>query len=175
MAGEEEVVLGGDGEGVAHEGGSIDDQSSGHGAGDTVERTRLKDGFTSMLTERRIERVEMLFGILLNVHFGVLLGVHHGRDGDTEVGDRAPEVCSEALSAFQLVLYILNSQLFRDVFLHPNSFRPHPLFHVILCPMNNSFAQADLGPGSAAGNLGIGSICTYELSRHSPAPCWSGS
>lgn len=27
-----------------------------------------------------------------SVHFRVLLGVHHSSDGDTEVGDRAPEV-----------------------------------------------------------------------------------
>lgn len=27
-----------------------------------------------------------------SVHLRVLLGVHHGSDGDTEVGDRAPEV-----------------------------------------------------------------------------------
>lgn len=27
-----------------------------------------------------------------SVHFRVLLGVHHSSDGDTKVGDRAPEV-----------------------------------------------------------------------------------
>lgn len=27
-----------------------------------------------------------------SVHLRVLLGVHHGSDGDTEVGDWAPEV-----------------------------------------------------------------------------------
>lgn len=27
-----------------------------------------------------------------NVHLRVLLGVHHSSDGDTKVGDRAPEV-----------------------------------------------------------------------------------
>lgn len=115
----------------------------------------------------------MLFG-MLDVHFGVLLGVHHGRDGDTEVGDRAPEVCSEALSAYQLVLNILNSHS-ETCSSIPIQINLIPLFLFILCPMGNSFAQADLGPGSAAGNSGTGSICTYELSRHSPAPCWSGS
>lgn len=38
VAGEEEVVLGGDGEGVAHESGGVDDQGAGHGAGDTAQK-----------------------------------------------------------------------------------------------------------------------------------------
>lgn len=36
MACEEEVVLGGDSEGVAHEGGSVDNEGTGHGTGDAV-------------------------------------------------------------------------------------------------------------------------------------------
>jgi hypothetical protein len=36
VAGEEEVVLGGDGEGVAHERGRVDGQGGGHVAGDAV-------------------------------------------------------------------------------------------------------------------------------------------
>ena len=36
VACEEEVVLGGDSEGVAHEGGSVDNEGTGHGAGDAV-------------------------------------------------------------------------------------------------------------------------------------------
>jgi hypothetical protein len=36
VAAEEEVVSGGDGERVAHEGDSVDDQTTGHGAGDTA-------------------------------------------------------------------------------------------------------------------------------------------
>ena len=35
MASEEEVVLGGDGKGVAHESSGVNDESTGHGAGDT--------------------------------------------------------------------------------------------------------------------------------------------
>lgn len=61
----------------------------------------------------------MLSG-MLNVHFGILLGVHHGRNGDTEVGDGAPEVCSEALLANPVVLYILNShsEIFSSIPIH---------------------------------------------------------
>lgn len=36
VACEKEVVLGRDGEGVAHEGGGVDDEGAGHRAGDTV-------------------------------------------------------------------------------------------------------------------------------------------
>lgn len=36
VAGEEEVVLGRDGEGVAHECCGVDDESAGHGAGNAV-------------------------------------------------------------------------------------------------------------------------------------------
>lgn len=36
VAAEEEVVGGGDGERVAHESDSVDDQTTGHGAGDTA-------------------------------------------------------------------------------------------------------------------------------------------
>lgn len=36
VAGEQEVVLGGDGKRVAHEGSGVDDQSTGHGTGDTA-------------------------------------------------------------------------------------------------------------------------------------------
>lgn len=38
MAGEEEVVLRGDSEGVAHEGSGIDEQAAGHCTGDTAEK-----------------------------------------------------------------------------------------------------------------------------------------
>jgi hypothetical protein len=38
MAAEEEVVYGGDGEGVAHEGGRVTTESEGHGSRDTVSR-----------------------------------------------------------------------------------------------------------------------------------------
>jgi hypothetical protein len=43
---------------------------------------------------------------VLDVHFGVLLGVHHGRNGDTEVGDGAPEVCKEALSVNLVIKHV---------------------------------------------------------------------
>lgn len=36
VAGEQEVVLGGDGKGVAHESSRVDNESTGHLAGDTV-------------------------------------------------------------------------------------------------------------------------------------------
>jgi hypothetical protein len=36
MASEEEIVRRSDGEGVAHEGGSVNDQGTGHGTGDTI-------------------------------------------------------------------------------------------------------------------------------------------
>jgi hypothetical protein len=49
--------------------------------------------------------MEVCFAVL-DVHFGVLLGVHHGRNGDTEVGDGAPEVCEEALSANPVIKHI---------------------------------------------------------------------
>lgn len=44
MAGEQEVVLGGDGKRVAHEGSGVDDQSTGHGTGDTAGRDRVSHG-----------------------------------------------------------------------------------------------------------------------------------
>lgn len=42
---EEEVVLGSDGERVAHEGGSVDEQAAGHGTGDAAEKSQSqRDG-----------------------------------------------------------------------------------------------------------------------------------
>ena len=41
VAGEQEVVLGGDGESVAHESCRVNDESTGHLAGDTVERDNM--------------------------------------------------------------------------------------------------------------------------------------
>lgn len=35
----------------------------------------------------------------VHIHFRVLLRVHNSRDGDTEVGGRAPEICTMIMSA----------------------------------------------------------------------------
>lgn len=40
MAGEEEVILGSNSEGITHESGSVNDQNTGHGAGDTARRDK---------------------------------------------------------------------------------------------------------------------------------------
>lgn len=93
MAGEEEVVRGSDGEGVAHEGSGVDGQGGGHRAGDTVQGRRVKATFTCIEPTIMGKTVAVL-----NVHLRVLLGVHHSRNGDTEVGDRAPEVCAIMVS-----------------------------------------------------------------------------
>lgn len=53
-----------------------------------------------------MDKMEVCFAVL-DLHFGVLLGVHHGRNGDTEVGDGAPEVCRKALSANPAIKHIL--------------------------------------------------------------------
>jgi hypothetical protein len=45
-----------------------------------------------LLTRAREQRIADHMR-LLDVHLGVFLGVHNGRNGDTEVRGRAPEVC----------------------------------------------------------------------------------
>jgi hypothetical protein len=83
VAAEEEVVGGCDGERVAHEGDSVDDQATGHGAGDTAKGCQRIRAGTIWAAASRIQ----------NIHFRVLLGVHHSSERNTEVGDGAPEVC----------------------------------------------------------------------------------
>lgn len=89
MAGEEEVVLGCNGKGVAHESSGIDDKSTSHGAGNTK-----KQAISTLLPiQTELEKSEILSSLCHpNVHLSVLLGIHHSSDGDTEVGDGAPEV-----------------------------------------------------------------------------------
>jgi hypothetical protein len=101
VAEEEQVVLGGDGEGVAHEGRRVDAEGEGHWAGDPVIavivvsmgvlRGRVSGGCRDKARGRVREGGED------NVQVGALLGVHDGCDGNAEVGDGTPEICGEAL------------------------------------------------------------------------------
>lgn len=93
VASEEEVVPRLNGHGVAHECAAVTDESCGHGTGDTVVGTLVSFTVQSDLlvyTARATIRRNMA---LLDVHLGVFLSVHDGRNGNTEVGGRAPEVC----------------------------------------------------------------------------------
>lgn len=81
VAAKEEVICGGDGEGVAHEGTGVEGEGGGHGTGDAVHPLapyRRKRG------ERREE-----------VHLRILAHVCDGGKRDTEVARRAPEICSQ--------------------------------------------------------------------------------
>ena len=94
VATEEEVVPRLNGHGVAHECAAVTDKSCGHGTGDTV--VGILVSFTvqaDLLGVHRARATNRRDMILLNIHLGVFLGVHDGRNGDTEVGGRAPEVC----------------------------------------------------------------------------------
>lgn len=95
MAGEEEVVLRGDGEGVAHEGSGIDEQAAGHGTGDTAEKVSAGQNRANRTWDGSVRTIwrQWRLSVSLNVHIRVLLGIHYSGERNTEVGDRAPEVC----------------------------------------------------------------------------------
>jgi len=94
VATEEEVVPRLHSHGIAHECAAVTDKSCGHGAGDTVIVILVSLPIQSDLPvyKARAHRIATTCH-LLDVHLGVFLGVHDGRNGDTEVGGRAPEVC----------------------------------------------------------------------------------
>jgi hypothetical protein len=105
-----------------------------------------------------------------NVHLRVLLGVHHSRNGDTEVGDRAPEV----------YMIIVRKPSCKQV---PSS-RPRSRGHsitqgqtiILFSSFSSASLMADLGLGGREVRRETrGGFRTYGLSRHSPQPCWSGS
>lgn len=173
MASEQEVVLGGDGEGVAHEGSSVDSQSGGHLAGDTMKR-RVSALVLSSISrggkKREQANSDAIEPVVSNVHLRILLCVHHSRNGNTKVGDRAPEVWDTTLSAIHPAIktrsrissnWDIQSQTTSSLFI------PHFICWVLL-------VEADLSVREAARET-RGGFSTYGLSRHSPAPCWSGS
>lgn len=55
VAGEKEVVLGGDSEGVAHEGSGVDNQGTGHGSGDTTRRRYQHNGCEIIRVKRETQ------------------------------------------------------------------------------------------------------------------------
>lgn len=83
MAGKQEVVLGGDGERVAHEGEGVDGQSARHLARDAK--------FALSARDLNKELAAALQGG--DVQIGALLRVEDSSQRDAEVGGRAPEVC----------------------------------------------------------------------------------
>lgn len=115
VASEEEVVPRLDSHGVTHERAAVTDKSCGHGAGDTV--VGILVSFSpvrpSGIRQARVANRNDL--LLLDVHLGVFLGVHDGRNGDTEVGGRAPEVC---------IVEAMVSQCSRSISSPPNHWCP---------------------------------------------------
>lgn len=102
VAGEEEVVLGCDGEGVSHEDGGVAGQGQSHFAGDAVEVEEsascsrvLSGGATkSMLRlERPVCSAHILRVLARGLHVRVLLCVRNSCDGYPKVRRRSPEVC----------------------------------------------------------------------------------
>ena len=95
MAGEKEIILGRDGEGVTHECAGIDGQGHGHASGDAVDREisvfgRLK--FPEQWTRATAQSRWRAGRSIVYVHLGIFLGVQDRCYGDAEVGGGAPEV-----------------------------------------------------------------------------------
>lgn len=155
VASEKEVVLGRDGKGVAHEGGSVDNQGAGHRAGDTVERKSVSTSSLEIESHNwdSLCEIEVMSLRRWNVHLRVLLGVHHSRNGNTEVGDWAPEVYNTAISAVRPTQYDPVSNI-------PSNALCQQLQHLI-----STFSIVDCKvaavagrsrcPGSATGNSGL--------------------
>jgi hypothetical protein len=96
---------------------------------------------------------------LLDVHLGVFLGVHDGRNGNTEVGGRAPEVC---------IVEAMVSQCSRSISPPPNhwySFSSTP---------NITSMRSRNAPPLATGIPSHSRVTTNGLSRSSPRPGWPG-
>jgi hypothetical protein len=92
MAGEEKVVLGRDGERVAHECCGVDDEGAGHGAGNAVRSSSVFDSIGSMgKASWNMDAVGIEERKIIS-HFRVFLNVHNGSDGDTEIRGWAPEI-----------------------------------------------------------------------------------
>lgn len=100
MATKEKVVLGCNGEGVAHENSRVDDQSAGHVSGDAVCFQRylrlVLDLECSQLRNRHMwngeENKTKEKKTKNSIHLGILLCIHHGSDGDAEIRYGAPEI-----------------------------------------------------------------------------------
>jgi hypothetical protein len=97
VASEEQVVSGCDSEGVAHECSGVNDKSTSHGAGDTVNEAISTQSLEQIIAaiyhrNNRDKRLSGIKGSKINIHLSILLRVHHSGDGDTEVRDGAPEV-----------------------------------------------------------------------------------
>ena len=98
--------------------------------------------------------------ILLDVHLGVFLGVHDGRNGDTEVGGRAPEVYTIELMSASIREPSLSVPAIEHLRIGPThdpSILRAPLIHQRLLFPPRPYR-----------------VKTNGLSRSSPRPGWPG-